>query len=85
MKCQGGKKNDKKREVNNHRKSFFDRLGAERTKRFFEDAYQFVTAKVGGEQFVVAAVVHMDEATPHMHVTFIPTVLGKDRKGQSKL
>lgn len=63
-------------------KSFFDRLGAERTKRFFEDAYQFVTAKVGGEQFVVAAVVHMDEATPHMHITFIPTVLGKDRKGQ---
>ena len=63
-------------------KSFFDRRGAERTKRFFEDAYQFVTAKVGGEQFVVAAVVHMDEATPHMHVTFIPTVRGKDRKGQ---
>ena len=63
-------------------KSFFDSLGAERTKRFFDDAYQFVTAKVGGEQFVVSAVVHMDEATPHMHVTFIPTVRGKDRKGQ---
>lgn len=63
-------------------KAFFDELGPEKTKRFFEDAYEFVTSKVGGEQFVVAAVVHMDEATPHMHVTFIPTVRGLDRKGQ---
>jgi hypothetical protein len=59
---------------------FFDRLGADKTKRFFEDAYDFVTAKVGGEQYVVSAVVHMDEATPHMHVSFIPVVQGKDRK-----
>ena len=63
-------------------KQFFDSLGTDGTKRFFEDSYQFVTSKVGGEQFVVSAVVHMDEATPHMHVTFIPTVRGKDRKGQ---
>lgn len=63
-------------------KAFFDSLGTDGTKHFFEDAYQFVTSKVGGEQFVVSAVVHMDEATPHMHVTFIPTVRGKDRKGQ---
>ena len=63
-------------------KQFFDRLGAERTKQFFRDAYCFVTHKVGGEQFVVSAVVHMDEKTPHMHVAFIPTVEGKDRKGR---
>ncbi len=63
-------------------KQFFDSLGTDGTNRFFEDAYQFVTSKVGGEQFVVSAVVHMDEATPHMHVTFIPTVRGLDRKGQ---
>lgn len=61
-------------------KEFFDRLGAERTKQFFADAYNFVTAKVG-ENFVVSAVVHMDEATPHMHVTYIPVINGKDRKG----
>lgn len=61
-------------------KQFFDRLGAERTKQFFFDAYRFVTHKVGGEQFVVSAVVHMDEKTPHMHVAFIPTVMGKDRR-----
>lgn len=62
-------------------KEFFDRLGGERTKKFFEDAYDFVTAKVGGEQYILSAVVHMDEATPHMHVAFIPVINGKDRKG----
>lgn len=62
-------------------KTFFDRLGKERTKQFFRDAYRFVMHKVGGEQFVVSAVVHMDEKTPHMHVAFIPTIVGKDKKG----
>lgn len=62
-------------------KEFFDRLGTDRTKQFFKDAYQFVIAKVGGEQYVVSAVVHMDEATPHMHVAYIPVISGKDRKG----
>lgn len=64
-------------------KEFFDRLGADRTKQFFKDVYSFVTAKVGGEQYVVSAVVHMDEATPHMHVAYIPVINGKDRKGAS--
>ena len=63
-------------------KQFFDRLGEERTRDFFRDAYRFVMHKVGGEQFVVSAIVHMDEKTPHMHVAFIPTVAGKDRKGR---
>lgn len=62
-------------------KDFFDRLGTDRTKRFFQDAYDFVTAKAGGEQYILSAVVHMDEATPHMHVVFIPVINGKDRKG----
>ena len=61
-------------------KEFFERLGTERTRKFFEDAYKFVTAKAG-EDFVVSAVVHLDEATPHMHVTYIPVINGKDRKG----
>lgn len=62
-------------------KEFFDRIGKERTRRFFEDAYDFVTAKVGGEQYILSAVVHMDEATPHMHIAFVPVINGKDRKG----
>ena len=62
-------------------KDFFDRLGAEGTKRFFERAYNFATIKCG-EEFILSVVVHMDEKTPHMHVTFIPVIDGKDRKGK---
>ena len=62
-------------------KDFFDRIGEERTRKFFEDAYHFACMKAGGEQYVISAVVHMDEKTPHMHLTFIPVVQGKDRKG----
>ena len=62
-------------------KEFFDRIGDERTKQFFLDTYRFAANKVGGDEFIVSAVVHMDEKTPHMHLTFIPTVKGKDRKG----
>lgn len=61
-------------------KEFFDRLGEEKTKRFFSDAYDFVASKVGGEQFIVSAVVHIDEKSPHMHVSYIPVIKGKDRK-----
>ena len=63
-------------------KAFFDRIGEERTRQFFEDAYRFACMKVGGEQYIVSAVVHMDESTPHMHLSFVPVVRGKDRKGQ---
>lgn len=63
-------------------KEFFDRIGKERTKQFFLDTYRFAAHKVGGEELIVSAVVHMDEKTPHMHLTFIPTVKGKDRKGE---
>lgn len=39
-----------------------------------------MTSKVGGEQFIVSAIVHMDEKSPHMHVSYIPVIKGKDRK-----
>ncbi len=61
-------------------KEFFDKLGEEKTKRFFSDAYDFVASKVGGERFIVSAVVHMDEKSPHMHIAYIPVIKGKDRK-----
>lgn len=47
---------------------------------FFEDAYDFVKQKVG-EDFVVSAVVHKDEHTPHLHILYVPTIDSKDRKG----
>lgn len=51
-------------------KEFFDRLGKERTRQFFEDAYDFVTAKVGGEQYILSAVVRpMNNNTPYFWFT----------------
>ena len=61
---------------------FFKRIGADETKRYFETAYKFACEKCG-EKNILSAVVHMDETTPHMHLTYIPVVEGKDKKGQT--
>ena len=42
--------------------------------RFFEDTF--------GRKNIISAVVHMDEATPHMHLSFVP--LTKDGRLSSK-
>ncbi len=61
---------------------FFERIGEEETKRFFETAYQFVTEyKNLGEQYIISAKVHRDEQTPHMHLIFLPVVHTTDKKG----
>ena len=63
-------------------KQFFDKIGEEETKRYFETAYQFVTEyKNLGEQYIMSAKVHMDEETPHMHLIFLPVVHTQDKKG----
>ena len=63
-------------------KEFFETIGEEETKRYFETAYQFVTKyKNLGEQYTMSAKVHMDEETPHMHLLFLPVVHTKDKKG----
>ncbi len=63
-------------------KQFFETIGEEETKRYFETAYQFVTEyKNLGEQYIMSAKVHMDEETPHMHLIFLPVVHTKDKKG----
>lgn len=60
---------------------FFKKIGQAETKRYFEEAYQFACNKCG-EKNIISAVVHMDETTPHMHLTYIPVVKGISRKGQ---
>lgn len=40
-------------------------------RRFFERAAQFLYGRIGREN-VISAVVHMDEKTPHMHLSFCP-------------
>ena len=63
-------------------KTFFDNIGEDETRRYFETAYKFVCEyKNLGEQFILSAKVHMDEETPHMHLVFIPVVHTKDKKG----
>ena len=65
-------------------KEFFNSIGAEETKRYFETAYKFVCDyKNLGEQYILSAKVHMDEKTPHMHIVFIPVVHTKDKKGDN--
>ena len=63
-------------------KEFFDEIGEEATKRYFETAYQFVSKyKNLGEKYILSAQVHMDEETPHMHLVFLPVVHTTDKKG----
>lgn len=63
---------------------YFEGIGEEETKRFFETAYIFVSEyKDLGEQYIMSAKVHMDEQTPHMHLVFLPVVHTTDKKGNS--
>ena len=63
---------------------YFEGIGEEETKRFFETAYIFVSEyKDLGEQYIMSAKVHMDEQTPHMHLVFLPVVHTTDKKGIS--
>lgn len=52
-------------------KQFFADMSAEDTQRFFNTAAEYLAERFGREN-VVAAKVHMDETTPHMHFTFVP-------------
>lgn len=61
---------------------FFQEIGIEETKRYFKTAYDFVcNYKNLGEENIISAVVHLDEETPHMHLTFIPVIDSKDKYG----
>jgi len=63
---------------------YFENIGEEETKRFFETAYKFVCEyKDLGEKYIMSATVHRDESTPHMHLIFLPVVHTTDKKGNS--
>lgn len=51
--------------------SFFKDKTQDAIKEYFEHALEFLRQKQRAETFV-SAVVHLDEKTPHMHVTFVP-------------
>ncbi|WNX83838.1 MobV family relaxase [Agathobaculum sp. NTUH-O15-33] len=50
---------------------FFKGKTREQTEAFFQRAADFLIQRVGREN-IVSAVVHMDEKTPHLHLTFVP-------------
>ena len=52
-------------------KQFFDGLSRVEQYNFFSDCYQFFAERYGVEN-VIAAVVHNDETTPHMHLNLMP-------------
>ena len=63
-------------------KKFFDDIGEQETKRYFEESYKFIcNYKKLGEENIISAVVHLDEGVPHMHLIFTPVVHTKDKEG----
>ncbi len=63
-------------------KEFFEEIGEEETKRYFQTAYNFVANyKNLGEQYILSAKVHLDESTPHLHLVFTPVIQTKDKNG----
>ena len=62
---------------------FFDRIGEQETKRYFDECYKFIcNYKNLGEKNIIYAVVHLDESTPHLHLMFVPVVHTKDKDGK---
>lgn len=63
-------------------KAFFETIGEEETKRYFQTAYNFVANYKGlGEKYILSAKIHNDESTPHLHLVFVPVIRKKDKNG----
>ena len=52
-------------------KTFFDGVAKIEQYNFFSDCYKFFAERYG-EENIIAAVVHNDETTPHMHLNLMP-------------
>lgn len=52
-------------------KEFFSKLSPDAQEKYFQDTYYYLKDRYG-EKNIVAAVVHLDEKTPHMHVISVP-------------
>ena len=56
-------------------KTFFDGLAKIEQYNFFSNCYKFFAERYG-EENIIAAVVHNDETTPHMHLNLMPITKG---------
>ena len=50
---------------------FFHGKKAAERRAFFEESLKFIQSRQAAET-IISAVVHMDEKTPHMHLSFVP-------------
>ena len=67
-------------------KEFFENIGEEETKRYFQTAYSFVANyKDLGEKYILSAKVHLDESTPHLHLVFVPVIHKLDNKSGKQI
>ena len=67
-------------------KEFFQNIGEEETKRYFQTAYNFVANyKNLGEKYILSAKVHLDESTSHLHIVFVPVVHKLDKKSGKQI
>ena len=67
-------------------RGFFENIGEEETKRYFQTAYDFVSNYKGlGKKYILSAKVHLDESTPHMHLVFIPVIHKIDKKSGKQI
>ena len=51
-------------------------INPETQRKYFEDAYKWICNRYGIEN-IISATVHLDEATPHMHINLVPVANGK--------
>lgn len=54
--------------------TFPKNLSQDKEREFFEQTYEFLKNRYGGEQNVISSYVHKDEKQPHMHFAFIPVI-----------
>lgn len=67
-------------------KQFFEKIGKQETLRYFKTAYKFVANYQNlGEEFIVSAKVHNDEACPHLHIVFVPVIHKLDAKNGKQI
>ena len=57
-------------------KEYFDELGPEKSKEFFQATYDHYCKKFGQEN-IVSAEVHLDEKAPHIHIMRVPLEHGR--------
>ena len=60
---------------------FMNKLNTKEQKEYFERATDFIKSEIGADR-IISAVVHTDEATPHMHLAFCP--INKEGKLSAK-